>query len=74
MVKKSYEDVMDILKEVPGVSEDLANIEDVEWKSLKGKPDCELCDGLGVIMMDDTMEGYGFQDITCECVKERYNG
>ena len=33
-------------------------------------PNCELCDGLGVISMDDSMKGYSFSNVTCECVKE----
>ena len=34
------------------------------------KEDCEMCDGTGIVSMDDCMEGYSFHDFTCECVKE----
>lgn len=32
--------------------------------------DCPMCQGTGVVTMDDEMTGYSFADFTCECVKE----
>lgn len=38
--------------------------------SKEPNPNCELCDGTGIISMDEDMDYVHFSDMECDCVKE----